>query len=101
MKSRKRTEGAAADRVKDGDSSSVRVDSGPTCLTSFGMIAKPLLKTAEKRISDALVTNGAEAPKPHLPSVEVRMLSSATGGFITTGTTSTMMRSIFPRSLSS
>ena len=48
-KTRKRTEGAAAaDRAKHGDSSSARVDGGPTTLASFGMIAKPLLMTPEK-----------------------------------------------------
>ena len=38
----KRTEDAAADRVKNKDSSSARAYDGPTSLTSFGMIAKPL-----------------------------------------------------------
>ena len=43
-KTRKRTKGAsAADRVKNGDCSSARVDYGPTSLTSFGMKAEPPL----------------------------------------------------------
>ena len=40
-KTRKRTEGAAADRVKNGDNSSARLDDDPTSLTSFGNIAEP------------------------------------------------------------
>ena len=40
-KTRKRTEDAAADRAKHGDSSSVRAVDGPMSLTSFGKIAKP------------------------------------------------------------
>ena len=50
MKTRKRTEGAAAtDRAKHGECYSTRVDNGPTSLTSFGKIAEPplwLLKNA-------------------------------------------------------
>ena len=41
MKTRKRTKDAAAVREKHGDSSSTRVDDGPTSVTSFGMIAEP------------------------------------------------------------
>ena len=40
-KTRKRTEDSAADRVTNGDSSSARINHGPTGLTSFGMIAEP------------------------------------------------------------
>ena len=41
-KTRKRTEGAsAADGVKNDDSSSAKVDDGPTSLTIFGMMAEP------------------------------------------------------------
>ena len=64
--------------MKNEDSSSARVDDGPMYLTSFGMIAKPLLKAPEERIGGALVNRGAEAPKPHLPPVEVRMLNRLT-----------------------
>ena len=71
------------------------VDEGPTSLTSFGMIADPL--APEKCIGDALVNNGTEAPKQYLPAIEVRLLSSATGGLLPTDTTSTAMRTIFPR----
>ena len=52
---RKRTEDAAEDGAKNGDSCSGRDDDGPTSLTSFGMIAEPLLKAPEKCIGDALV----------------------------------------------
>ena len=41
-KARKRTEDAAADRAKYGDSYyAKRVDAGPTSSTSFGMQAEP------------------------------------------------------------
>ena len=80
--------------MKNGDSSSARVNDGPTSLTSFRMIAGPL--APERCIGDALVNNFAEAPKPHLPPMEVRVLSSATGGVLPAGTASTAMRTIFP-----
>ena len=48
MKTRERTENAAADRAKHGDNSSARVDGSPTCLTSFGMIADQLSMPPEK-----------------------------------------------------
>ena len=47
-KTRKRTMNAAADRVKNADSSSIRVIDGPTCLTSFEIIGKPLLIAPKK-----------------------------------------------------
>ena len=89
----KRTEGALADRVKNGDGFSARVDDRLTSLASFGMIAGPL--TSETCIGDALVNNSSEAPKPHLPPMETRMLSSAAGGLLPAGTVSTAMRIIF------
>ena len=47
-KTRKRTKCAITGvRVKHGDSSSARVDDGPTDLTSFGMIAEPFLMAPE------------------------------------------------------
>ena len=42
-----------------------------------------------------------EAPKPYLPPVKVRMLSSTVGGFMPAGTASTGIRAIFPRQLPS
>ena len=57
----KRTEGAsAADRVKNGKRSSVRIDDGPTCLTSFGMIAESLSMAPEKCIGDVLIDKVAK-----------------------------------------
>ena len=102
-KTPKHTEGAAAaDRAKyNGDSSSAkRVDHGPTSLTSFDKIAEPSL-APEKCIVSALVYKCVEVPKPHLPPVEVRMLSSAAGGLLPAGTSSTAMRAIFSRPLAS
>ena len=96
-KTRKCTEGTgAADRAKhNGDSSSARrVDHGPTSLTSSDQIAE-LPLAPEKCIGDAFVNKCAEVPKPHLPPVEVRVLSSAAGG-LPAGITSTTMRTIFP-----
>ena len=95
IKTRRQTEEAAVDRVKNGDSSSSRVDDGPTSLTEFGMIAEPFSMTLEKCIGDALINEGAQAPKPHLPPVEVRMLLLAAGGLLPAGTASTTMRTIF------
>ena len=91
----KRMEDAAADRVKSEDSSSARVDDGPTSLTSFGMVVEPLLVAPEKCVGDAFVNEGAKVPKPHLPPVEVRMLPSAAGGLLLAGTASAVMRTIF------
>ena len=66
-------------------------------MTSFGNIVKP--PAPEKCIGDALVNEGAEAPKPYLPPVEVRMLSSAAGGLLLADTVSTTIRVIFPHHL--
>ena len=61
------------------------------------MIAEPL--TPEKCIGDAMVKKGAEAPKPHLPPIEVRMLLYAVGDLLPAGTASTAMRATFTRPL--
>ena len=95
MKTRKRTEDAAADRAKHGDSSSATALDGPRSSTSFGIIAVPLLMAPEKYVVNVLVIKGPEAPKPHLPSVEVRMLSSTADGLLPAGTTSTVLKTIF------
>ena len=90
---RKRTEGAAAaDRAKHiwDTYFARRVDDDPTSLTIFDKIAE-LPMAPEKCIGDALVNKGA---KPHLPPVEVRMLSSATGGLLPAGTASIAIRTI-------
>ena len=86
-------EGAAADNENPGDIWSVLVGDDPTSLISFGNTAEPL--ALEKDIGDALVNEGAEAPKPYLPPVEVRMLTSAAGGLLLAETASTLLRSIF------
>ena len=92
-KTRKCTEGAsAADRVMNGDRSSARVDGDPTSLISFGMIAEPPALPCR---DDALVDKGAEAPKPCLSPVEMRMPTAA-GGLLPPCIASTVMRSIFP-----
>ena len=70
--------------------------SGPTSSTSFGMTTKlPALPCRDY----ILVDKSAEAPKPHLPPVEVRILPSAASGLLPAGTASTAMRTIFPRPL--
>ena len=76
-----------------------RVDDGPTSLINFGMIAE--LLAPEKCMKDALVNKGTEAPKLHLPSVEMRMLSSAAGSLLLTGPASTVMRTTISRPLPS
>ena len=65
-------------------------------MTSFGVIDELLLMAAEKCIGDVLVNKGAEAPKPHLPPMEMRMLSSAADGLLPADTASTAIRAIFP-----
>ena len=94
-KTRKRTEDAAANRMKNGGSSSARIDDGPTSLTSFGMIAKFLLMTPEKCIGDVLVDTDAEAPTPYLPPMEMRMLLSTSCGLLSTDTACTAMKTCF------
>ena len=97
-KTRKRTEGASVeDPVKNGDSFSAKVEDDPTSLTSFGMTAEP--PGPEKCIGDVLANKGAEASEPYLPSMEVRMLSSAAGRLLPAGTASTATRAVFPRPL--
>ena len=97
-KTRKRTENAAADQAKHGDSSSAkRVDAGLTSSTSFGMIPEP--PTLPRR-DDALVDKGAEAPKPCISPVKMRTLTAA-GGLLPACTASTAMMTIFSRALPS
>ena len=93
-RTRKRTEGAAADEEKHEDTSSARVEDGPMSLTRFGNIVEP--PAPEKCIGGALVNEVTAAPKQYLPPVEVRMLSSASGGLLLARTASTTMRTIFP-----
>ena len=61
-KTGKRTEGAAADRVKHGDkSSSTRIEYDPMHLTSFGDDSTEP-RSPRKSIGDAPTSEGAEAP---------------------------------------
>ena len=96
IKTRERVEGAAADDEKYGEISSARVDDDPMRLTSFGdqEFTEPSL-APEKDIGDVPVDEGAEAPKPHLPPVEMRMLISTASGLLLTGTASTTLRTVF------
>ena len=93
---RERTDSAAADEETYGDTSSARVDHDPMRLTSFGNqeFTEPSL-APEKNIGDALINEGAEAPKPHLPPVKVRMVSSPADGLLHAGTVSTSLRTTF------
>ena len=87
MKTHKRTGDAAADRAKNGYySSNARVDDSLTSLTSFGKIAKFLLKASEKCIGDALVKKGVEAPKLHRLPLEERFQPPVAGGLIPVAT---------------
>ena len=81
-KTRKRTKGAAADDEKHGDISSARAENDPTSLINLGNIAEP--PAPEKGIGEALVNEGAEAPKPYIPPVEVRMPSPAASSHVPT-----------------
>ena len=62
IKTRKRMEDIAADRVISGDNSSAQVNPDPMCLTSFGddFTGPPALPCSR---DDALVDKGAAAPK--------------------------------------
>ena len=82
----------------NGDSSSARVEGGPTSLTSFGTIAESPAR--EKSIGDAMVNKGAEAPKP-CPSLVEPRTSTAAVGLIPTDTATTAMKTILSRSISS
>ena len=86
-KPRKRTEEAAADRAKRGDSCSAKRAGGSrTSSTRLGMTAEPL--TLPRRDA-ALVDKGAEAPKLCLSPVEVSTLTAA-GGLLPASTATTV-----------
>ena len=87
-KTHKRTEGAAAaEPMMNEDSSSADVDPDPICLASFGddSTGPPALPYSR---DDALVGNGAAAPKACLSPVEMHA-RTATGGLLPVGTAST------------
>ena len=92
---RERTEGAAtAVQAKQGDSCSAdRVDLDPMCSTSFGDDC-PGPPAPPCSGENALVDNGAAAPKSCLPSSEMRSPTAA-GGLLPTGETSTTTKIIF------
>ena len=70
-----------------GDNSSAEVDPDPICLASSGedYTGPPAYPCAR---DDALVDNGAAAPKPCLSPVEMRTLTAA-GGSLPAGKAST------------
>ena len=94
-KTRKRTEGAAtAVQAMHGDSFSAnRVDPDPMCSTSFGgdSTGLPALPCSG---DDTLVGKGAAAPKSCFSLLEVRTTSAA-GGLLPTGKTSTATKTTF------
>ena len=90
-------EGAAiAVQAIHGDSfSACRVDHGPmTNSTSFGIMAEP---PAPPCRHDVVVESGDAAPKSCLPFLEMR--TTAAGGLVPTGKTSTATESTFNESL--
>ena len=95
-KTLKHTEGAAADRVERGNTSSARIGYDPMCQTSFGRedISEPSALPIYR--DDALVDEGTEAPKPCLLSVKICTSTSAAGDLLPTGTAFTLLRAIFP-----
>ena len=90
----KRMEDAVAVQAKHGDSCSAnQVDPDPMCLTSFGddSTGPPALSCSR---DDALVGNGAAAPKSCLSPLEIRTPTAA-GGLLPASTTSTATTTIF------
>ena len=77
-KTRERTEGAATavQATHDDSCSANRVDSKPMCSTSFGddSTRPPVLPCSRE---DALVNNGAAAPKSRLSRLEMRTTTAA------------------------
>ena len=92
-KPRERTEGAAkAVQAMHGDSFSAnRVDPDPMCSTNFDVEAEP---PALPCGDDVSVENGAAAAKSFLSPLEMRTTTAA-GGLLLTGKTSTSMRTTF------
>ena len=98
IKTRKRTEDAEAHRAKYGDNSSTkRVDAGPTSSTSLGMKAEPPVLPLR---DDALVNKDAAVPKPCLSDVEMLTLTAA-GSVLPAGTAKTEMKTTCSRQLPS
>ena len=95
MKTCKRTEGTAADVVKHGGTSSARVDHDPMRQTSFGEENSTEPPAFPICRDDALVDEGAKAPKLCLLPGEMHT-STPVNGSLLAGTTSTTIRDIFP-----
>ena len=95
-KTRERTESAAeAVQAKHGDSVSAnRVQDGPTTSTNFGVKAEP---PALPCGDDVLVENGTVAPKSCLSLLKM-CTTTAAGGLLPTGETSTATRTTFDHS---
>ena len=92
-KPRERTEGSAVQAMHGDSCSAIRVDRDPVCSTSFGgdSTEPPALPCSE---DDALVGKGAAVPKSCLPPLEMRTTSAA-GGLLPTGKTSTATKTTF------
>ena len=89
-RTRERTEGAATVvQAKHGDSCSAkRVQAGPTSSTRSGVKAEPPALPCRDEI---LVENGSAAPKSCISPLEMRT-TTAVGGLLPAGTTSTATR---------
>ena len=97
IKTRKRMEDVAADRVISRDScSAIQVDPDQMDLTSFGndSIGSPALPCSR---GDALIDIGAAAPKLCLSPMAMRTLT-VIGGLLPADTASTAMMTIFHQS---
>ena len=96
MKTCEHTEGAApAVQAKHGDSCSAKkVQAGPKSSTSFGDDSTEL-PTLPCSSDDALVGNGATAPKSCLSPLEMRTLTTAAGCLLHTDNSSAATRTIF------
>ena len=95
-KTRERTEGAAkAVQMIHGDSFSAnRIDPDPMCSISFGVKVEPPALPCRDNVS---VENRAAAPKSCLSPLEMRTTTAA-GGVLPTGETSTPTTPTFDRS---
>ena len=92
-----RSEGAAkAVKVKHGDiCTAKRVQAVPKISICFGVMAEPFALPCRE---DGLVENGAAAPKSCLPLLEMRTTTAA-GGLLPTGETSTATKITFNQPL--
>ena len=97
-KTRERTESAAiAVQAMHGDSCTTaqNVQDGPKTSISFGVMAEPPDLPCRE---DVLVEDGATSPESCLPSLEMRS-STAVGGLVPTGETSTATESTVTKPL--